>query len=83
MTKKKRKAGPMRQATRSKTDVRLSPELMERIEQVCLKLGLTKNAFFLTAAAHLLSVMGPALGMSHDRAAQFLREELGRAAAGT
>jgi len=86
MTKKKQAArgarGNMVQVDRKKTDVRVAPELMEMIEQVCLLTGQTKNSLFLLGAGYLCAVLSPLLpSRERDKARAMLRSHINAALA--
>jgi hypothetical protein len=44
---------------RIKTDLRFPPELLDKVDEVCVALGIPKNAFFVLAAGLLTLQLSP------------------------
>jgi hypothetical protein len=44
---------------RIKTDLRLPPAFLEKVDEVCVALGVPKNAFFVLAASMLALQLAP------------------------
>lgn len=63
----------MAQGKRNKTDVRMSPQLTELVEQAARRLGQTKNGLLVMGAAMLCAKLAPVLDDAKRGQSQILK----------